>query len=550
MKLAALLLLAAATCGFAQSATPPQALPSPVADPKAACLALRQFVVSPALIGLATVGAEVRSAQLKKTGGHQFCEVLGEILSVDPTAQAIHFEVNLPTDWNGKAVHFGGGGFDGYLQHPDGLRTQEVGVKSEPTPLQRGFATFGGDSGHHHRYDLLPDEVNGIRANFAVNAEERRNFAHEALKKTHDVAVLIMRQRYGIKPVRTYFIGGSTGGREAYFVTQLWPDDYDGVLGAYAGWNQVQLDLQFIRVSQAEYRKGDHDDRGWVPASKTRLVANRVLEACDAEDGLKDGIISHPAACHFDLASLACGAGNDGRNCLSPGELKTMQVFATEQRTARPLYHDVQSIPGFDITSGTDLTGSLGLTSHLFHPPIILLNSFYSVIASGVLRYFLTDDPKYDFMQFDTTTGGEFADKLLPQSIASDASDADLTPFASHGGKLLLLHGTTDATIPTGASVQFYRMMQDKMGPEAVNSFARLYLVPGYGHSRGVFDAGFDSLGTLDRWVELNKPPVWLVATDNNKKEHGRTRPLCAYPTWPRYKAGAVNVASSFECVE
>ena len=151
------------------------------------------------------------------------------------------------------------------------------------------------------------------------------------MKKTHDAAVAILQRFYGKPPERMFFLGGSTGGREAFFVMQLWPDDYDGVLGAYAGWDQTELDLQFIRVSQAMYAKG-----GFLPSSKTRLLARAVMQACDALDGVSDGIISNVAACHFDPATLLCPSGTDSKNCLTPQQLTTVQTFATEQKTDSP----------------------------------------------------------------------------------------------------------------------------------------------------------------------------------------------------------------------
>jgi hypothetical protein len=260
--------------------------------------------------------------------------------------------------------------------------------------------------------------------------------------------------------------------------------------------------------------------------------------------------VSDPDACHFDLTTLACPPGKASHGCLTPGQLRTFQVFATEQRTAQPLAHGVQSIPGYNVAAGTDLTGSMGLLRHPFHTPVILLNSFYYVIADGVLRFFLTGDPHFNGLTFDPVTGGRYAGDLLPQSVASDASDADLTPYLRHGGKLILLHGTTDATIPTGASVQFYRMLQAKIPQTALNQSVRFYLIPGFGHGRGVFDAGFDALGALDRWVDSGEAPEHLLATDNNRKDHGRTRPLCIWPTYPRYVSGDVNQASSFACAQ
>ena len=524
-----------------------QGVSAPVADARKACISLRGAVISPNTIGLPTAGAEVDSAKIEHVGGAEFCRVLGQIHPIDLRAQSIRFEVNLPTAWNGEAIHYGGGGFDGALSKTSGLRVQEVGIVREPVPLARGYATFGSDSGHHRRMFPLPDEANELLSGFARNPEMRLNFAHDGLKKTHDVAMELMHRRYGVAPKRMLFIGGSTGGREAYFVTQLWPTDYDGVLGAYAGWNQVQLDLQFIRVSQAEYRGGDSAQRGWLPARATRLVATRVMEACDAADGVKDGIVSNPDGCHFDPAPLACGSGKGG-GCLTPGQRETFRVFSTEQRTTMPLYRGVQSIPGFNVYAGTDLTGSLGLLRHPFRHPLYPFNSFYYVVGTGVLRNFLTQNPRFDALSFDSTTGGPYAQQLPVQSRASDASDADLSRFADHGGKLILLHGTTDATIPTGSTVQFYGMMQAKMGAERVDGFTRMYLVPGFGHTRGVFNAGFDAPGVLDAWLDSGKAPESLTAVDNNKARHGRTRPLCAYPMWPKYVAGNVNVAASFTC--
>ena len=508
------------------------------------CGALKGYTLPASAIALPTRGAIVKSAGLSMSKGVSYCKIKGEITSIDPHAQAIRFELNLPQQWNGKAVHYGGGGFDGALV--TGLARPEVGVKGQPTPLERGYATFGGDSGHHHHYLFVPDLYNELHARFALNDEQRLNFNHDGLKKTHDAVVAVIAHAQGSAPKRMYFLGGSTGGREAYFVTQLWPTDYDGVLGAFAGWNQVQLDLEFIRASEAEYSKGTKLTRGWLPKEKTKLVAAKVMDACDAADGVKDGIISNPDGCQFNLNSLACAPGKDAHDCLTEGQLRTFEILASEQRTAAPLSHGVQSIPGYNITSGADLTGVMGLYSHPLHPPKFPLGSFYYEIADGVTRFFLTRDPQFNALTLDTTTGGAYADQLMPQSIASDASDADLTPFAQHGGKFLMIHGTTDTTIPTGASVEFYKMMQAKMGQPAMDAFMRFYLVPGFGHGHGVFDAGFDALGVLDAWVESAKAPTGLTVLDNNA---ARTRPLCAYPAWPRYTVGNVNLAASFTCV-
>ena len=515
------------------------------AEARAACGSLRKLTLPASSIGLPTHGASVTTTRFTRQGSTEYCKVLGQIRSVDPNAQPIRFEVNLPTQWNRKAVHFGGGSFDGWLAATNGLKRTPVSVADEPVPLARGYATFGSDSGHHKHYLLLPDVLNVVNASFARNEEERRNFAQDGLKKTHDAAVAIMQKYYGEAPRRMFFLGGSTGGREAYFVVQRWPDDYDGVLGAYAGWDQTELDLQFIRVSEAMYSRG-----GFLPKKKTKLIAQAVLNACDSLDGVRDGIISNVDACHYEPSQLLCKPSDPSNKCLTPQQLKTLQTFATEQRTEKPLWHDVQTMPGFNVLQGADLTGSMGLLQHAEHPPRILLNSFYYVVGDQVLRFFLTGNPHFDTLSFDTTTGGKYANELLPQSKASDASIADLALFAKHGGKLILLHGTADATIPTDSTVLYYRMIQAKMGPESMAGFMRFYLIPGYGHGHGIFDAGFDALGILDTWRETGIAPTSLKVVDNNKKNHHRTRPLCTYPTWPKYKGGDVDTAESFTCAD
>jgi hypothetical protein len=548
-------------------------LVSPALAATNSCTTLNHRTIPASEITLPTNGATIRSAHLSESGRMAFCKILGIIQSIDPAAQPIRFEVNLPEIWNHKALQYGGASFDGYLDYSGGLRPTVVADKRQPTPLARGYATFGSDSGHHHRYLFLPDAVNVLNARFALNDEQRKNFASEQLKKTHDVATAIIRLRYGDAPKRMYFIGGSTGGREAMMVVNRWPADYDGVLAAYAAWNQIESDLQFLRIAQAEYNKqpGNRANYpGYIPKTKSRLLHNAVLNACDAADGLRDGIVSDPASCHFDPATLRCHDGRDHKGCLSDAQENTVAAFSTTQSTDFEVRNGIHTEPGYNVLTGADLTGEMGLLRHPFHPPIVFLNSFYYLVGDGVLRFFLTKDAHFNALTFDTTSGaraavgnrpgGSWIPDILQQSSEDDASLADLTPFASRGGKLLLIHGTVDLTLPTNASVFLYQRILEAMGKDTngnprANNFLRLYLVPGYNHGYGTFDAGFDTIGTLDAWVDQSIAPVNLTITDQNKP-HGRgsgglnprSRPLCAYPDWPRYVSGDPNLAASFTC--
>jgi pimeloyl-ACP methyl ester carboxylesterase len=479
------------------------------------CKDLHHLTLPAAAIGLPTSGAEVTSASMHHAGEMAYCLVLGRIHPVDPAAEDVRFELNLPERWNGKALHFGGGTFDGYLPSADG----------------RG------------NYFPFPDAINVLNAKFARNPEMQRNFAGDALKKVHDVAAELIARRYGHAAKRMYFIGGSTGGREALRMAQRYPADYDGVLAAYAAWDQVELDLQFMRTAQALYAPG-----GFLGSSQTRLIAKTVEKSCDAKDGLRDGIISDPSSCHVEIAALSCSDGRKHHGCLSTAQMHTLKTFATEQKTDGPLSNGVDSIPGYNALAGMDLGHAVGLLHFPLRNPVFLFNSFGYVIGDDVTRNFLSVGHHFDSRKFDVRTGGKWHDELLQQAREIDSTDANLQPFLAHGGKLILVHGTADAVIPTNSSVDYYQRLQARLGAGATEDFARLYLIPGLGHGMGKFDGGFDTIGTLDAWVDRGIAPKDMVVTDNH---NGRTRPMCAWPAWPKYSgSGDVNRASSFMCVQ
>jgi pimeloyl-ACP methyl ester carboxylesterase len=506
------------------------------------CGSLRGMVLPASLIGLPTTGAAVSSARERHEGGMAYCRVMGKIYPVDPQADDIHFELNLPEVWNGKALQYGGGTFDGYIGKSDGLGRTAMGLKKQATPLMRGYATTGSDGGHHHSYFPLPDAINALNAKFARNAEMQKNFAGEAVKKLHDVAVVLMKARYGSAPRRMYFIGGSTGGREALWMVQRYPGDYDGVLAAYAAWDQAELDLQFVRTAQALYAPG-----GFLGYSKTRMIAHKVEERCDAKDGLRDGIISDPAGCDVPAESFRCADGRRHHGCLSDAQLHTLETFATEERTAMPLSNGVDSVPGYNVLAGASLSGSVGLLHFPLKNPVVVLNSFGYVIGDDVTRNFLSVGHHFNSRTFDINSGGPWHDELLKAAREIDSTSVALEPFVARGGKLILVHGTSDPVIPTNSTVDYFERVEARMGIEETKSFARLYLVPGMGHGDGRFDGGFDTVGTLDDWVDGGVAPEHLVVTDNNS---GRTRPLCEWPAWPKYDgAGNVKRAASFTCV-
>lgn len=508
-----------------------------------ACRMLRGANIPASTIGLPTTGAQITHATTRRVGAAEYCRVLGAIRPVDPEARPIEFQINLPVVWNGKAVHFGGAVFDGWLGYSNGVRPSPMQIRGVPGPLERGYVTFGSDGGHHRRRFLIPGVVRLFDSKFAVNQEQRGNFEKDALKKTHDIAVEITRRRYGVNPSRMFFLGASTGGHEALEIVQRWPEDYNAVLSGYPVWTGAELGLQFLRVSQALYSKD-----GFLPRGTTKLLARSVTEACDTLDGTRDGLVSNVAACHFDPSTLLCSVRQQ-HGCLRPAQLATIQTFATEQHTTEPLWNGVDRMPGFNVLAGTDLTGTLGFLHHAERRPKLLLNSIQYVVAARAVRAFVAQDENFDPLLVDTRSTAPLVEQFRKGAKSYDTSETDLRAFAAHGGKLLLVHGTADAFIPTNSTVEYYERVRNAMGPAATDAFVRLSLIPGFAHGEGRFNAGFDAIGTLEQWLDEGQF-VSPVVRDNNRKGHGRTRPMCLYPGWPQYTgAGDPNQSASYRCV-
>jgi len=518
------------------------------ADPATACGALSAVTVSANQIGLPTSGASVVSATFQPASGSglkatpEFCKVLAKISPVDPHSQPIAVEVNLPSAWNGKAVQMGGGGFDGSLVTADG---PGPGANAQPTPLSQGYATFGSDGGHSVP---SPFDVDGQISAF-MNDEVDANYGGDQLKKTHDFAMALIRLRYDQAPRRTYFIGGSAGGREALTVVQRWGAEYDGAIAFYPAAGGVPQLIAFGREARALAAPGAYPN----PA-KQALLHKAVIAACDADDGAADGIVSHPASCKFNVASLRCPSGGDeGDGCLSDAQIGALTIIASNLKLNYALASGETGLPGYNIFSGVDLTvpvsglGAAAPTPAPMGPSVALFAKFYDIFVRG----WLIRDWHADSLKFDPENPGQWGSRMSHLSTVLQSSKLDLAKFENHGGKLIVVHGNDDALVPVGWTQNYYEGVVRTMGATKVDSFMRFYTVPGYGHGGGAFVVDWNSLAALDQWVEQGSAPANPIATDINPAGHGRTRPLCRYPTWPRHNgAGDIKLAASFACVK
>jgi feruloyl esterase len=531
------------------------------------CAQLAGMTIPASAIGLPTTGATVSTAQVIPAAGSgagavgEYCKVLGDINPVDATAPKIKFQVNLPVAWNRKAMMFSGGGYDGTIA--TGAGNVPAGPAGKQVPLGRGYATFGSDSGHQAN-------ANGSRdGSFGANDEALRNFAGDALKKTRDTAMAIIKARYANTVQKTYFAGGSTGGREALLAVQNWPQDFDGAIVLYPAWNAAALDLQFGRITRQLAQPGAHPSR-----AKRRLLYDAAVAACDSLDGVADGLISNVSACNasFNPATatlngqpIRCPGGVEGGDtCLSDAQIASFNVINTPLQLNYALASGETTYPGFN-TWGTDFgnTGASPLQATVLTlsmgteqpanpmPPVTAaaMPPYGSTFWDQWVKYFVTRDPNFNSLSLDPQNPGVWRNRIVDLTGIQDANKTDLSPFQARGGKILMAHGAHDALVSTRATEQYLSRIQTAMGASTVNGFMRYYEIPGYGHSTStVFNASWDSVTALENWVEQGIAPANQVVADTAGVP-GRTRPLCEFPAIARYKgSGDVNLAASYNC--
>ena len=452
----------------------------------------------------------------------------------------------------------GGGGFNGTI--PNTAGNVPAGPYDRPVPLARGYAVVGSDSGHQAPKTPQSPLKPGMDASFALNGEALRNYTGEALKKTHDAAAYLIRMRYGVnEPDKTYFAGGSTGGREALEVVQRWPDDWDGAIAWYPAWNHVSLVLQVGRVARALAAPG-----AWLNEKKRNALFEAALGACDELDGVADGIVSNVAACNakFDPATavlngspLRCAGGADlGDACLSDAQIRALQVFNTPIEFEPAMASGETHYPGYNLY-GSDLGMVRDSPVQLFvtalalgtAPPTASLmpgeSPAVSVFWDQWVRFVFASDPNFDALALNPVTRGTLRAHIDELARTLDVNRTDYSAFANKGGKILLAHGTADVLVSTRSTEEYYARIQATMGAAKVQQFLRFYEVPGFGHAvSSVFNASWDSLTALENWVERGVAPAAQIVSDSIGVP-GRTRPLCEYPRGRNIVAVATSIA-------
>ncbi len=433
-----------------------------------------------------------------------FCRVSATLM---PSSDSdIKVEVWLPAaGWNGKYEAVGNGGFAGTISYP-----------AMAQALRRGYATSSTDTGH---------STPGAR--FAMGHPEKLiDFGYRSVHEMTVVSKALVGAFYGSGPQQSYFNGCSTGGRQALQEAQRFPADFNGIIAGAAPHIQPQLLSGVVWVGQAALE----DPQSSIPRAKYPAIHKAVLDACDALDGLKDGLIDDPTRCHFDPKVLQC-TGADGPECLTPAQVETAKkIMAPDPRT------------GSEVFLGLERGGELGWGGLTGGPDP---NSD----GVGQFKYIVFEDPNWDWRNFDAKTDVTRAVNAYGGII--NANDPNLKPFRFHGGKLLTYQGWADTTIPSRASIAYYEAVQETMGGVAkTQDWYRLFMVPGMGHCGGGDGPNtFDMLTALEQWVEKGKAPEQVIAAHLTAGKVDRTRPLCPYPQVARYKGtGSIDEAENFAC--
>ena len=559
LPLALLPLVAAAVAACGGTPTTPAATTASLTSIRAAvaCASLAGMGIPIADIGLPSGGASVLAAvpvtDTDSAGSaRDYCKVTGNIHPLDPAAAPIRFEVNLPASWNQRALQMGGGGTDGTVV--TGLGSYVSQPDTQATALARGFVTLGSDSGHNADKDPPFD------THFALNQEQLLNFGQYQIKKTLDTARALMKAYYGQAPRYIYFAGGSQGGHEAFDAAQRYPDDYDGVIAMFPAYNIINMHLGALAQVQALYGKQSGvASAAWMNPAKVAMLVKAAVAACDSLDGAADGLISNVQACNaaFTIetvkARLRCAEGADtGDTCLSDAQIGAVARINAPVNYSFAFSGGSTSYPRWPILEGgTFLNNHLGKSNVVQNPPVLPFDPingspFQMGPAAGTVRGIIVQDFSIDTLAFDPE---RWIPRIQAVSGWMDAASVNLDRFKARGGKLLLAHGTIDDSISPHNSIRYYDKLVAAYGQSAADAFSRFYLIPGFGHGEGIFNAKWDSLAALQAWVEVGQAPRDQVTSDGNSGSGGRTRPLCVYPQYPKYSgSGDLNVASSYQC--
>jgi feruloyl esterase len=430
-----------------------------------------------------------------------FCRVEGTI------EKEIGFELWLPPkqSWNGRFLGLGNGGFAGFIRY-DGLAR---GVTA-------GFASASTDTGHK-----------STEKNWVIgNPRRLENYGHRGQHLTAVNAKKIVAAYYGQAAHHNYFMGCSGGGMQAMNEVQRYPADYDGIVAGAHGRSIIGISARWL--SSALYAQNDPNHN--LSTADWNSIAQAAITKCDANDGVRDGIINEPRSCQFDIAE-------------TPG------LSSEKVKIARSLYGPIMAKDGHILFPG-------------FDPGVAISTIKQPGSAGEAFAHWYYDDPNWDFNQFDPAYHIPLVEAAIP---GISFTNPNLEGFARRGGKLISYHGWCDQIVPAQATIDYYDSVVKYLGREATDKFYKLYVVPGMAHCSGgvgpdnfgagsvgpaAADSNHDMLSAIVDWVENDKAPQQIIASKIVDGKVTVARPLCPYPQVARYSGnGDTNDPGNFRCV-
>jgi len=435
-----------------------------------------------------------------------FCRV--SMTLAPSTDSDIKVEVWLPAaGWNGKFQAVGNGGWAGTISYP--ALAQAVSA---------GYAGASTDTGH-----------TGNNGQFALGHPEKvLDFGYRAVHEMTVQAKAIVDAYYGSAPKLSFWNGCSLGGRQGITEAQRYPADFDAIVAGAPAVNAMYLHGARVQINQFAHRASD----SYIPPEKYSMIHDAVLAACDARDGVKDGVIENPTRCKFDPKVLEC-TGADSPSCLTPAQTETARALYAPVKNPKSgaLVFPAQLLPGSE-TGWATIAGPVPIGT-----------------AMDAYRYTVFNDANWDWRRFDAATDVDLAVQKDAGVINSGVTN--LKPFFDRGGKLLMYHGWSDQQVAALNSVEYFSKVIGAAGRSAAGKSIQLYMVPGMGHCQGGPGTDtFDKMAAIEQWVEKGKAPEDILAAHRTAGKVDRTRPLCPYGKVARWKGtGSTDDAANFTCV-
>ncbi len=449
-----------------------------------------------------------------------FCRVKGVV------SQHIGFELWLPEQgWNGRLLALGSGGFGGFVN--DGQLA---------SMLAKGYAVTANDTGH-----------TGQKRAWMRDPVTRRAWGHSATHVVIGPAKEMVRAFYKRGPAYSYFAGCSTGGAQAMEEAQFYPDDFDGIVAGSPGMYYSHLMLSFLWGLKTS------TDHAKLSPQKLQLLNKAVMKECDAEDGIEDGLLENPLACHFDPGQLLCeDRGSD--SCLTRQEIETVKLIYQGPRNPRT---GAQIYPGFVFGSEASpmFVGRLAVA----YGWSLIQGPLATQYAIPLLKN-MVFGKDWNWKSFDWDHDVTRVDRAVHADI--DATNPDLRAFRQHGGKLIMIQGWGDPYNAQTYPIEYRDQVIDvfaahdglQEATKMVNGFFRLFMAPGMGHCiGGPGPSKADTLPALRVWVETGRAPGRLVAHrvsfPGEATSSPMSRPLCPYPETAHWTGkGSTNEAKNFVC--